>query len=81
MHMGAVTIQQAKKGVRLQKNNFKILKICKFYYLKPWQSWQSWQVVTFSFIWMSKIQTKNPFDKFFNLGFNFWTFECEHLFY
>ncbi len=38
-----------------------------FYHLKPWQSWK---IGPFSFIWMSKIQTKNPFDKILSLNFD-----------
>jgi hypothetical protein len=35
MHMGVVTIQGTKKGIRLQRKIVKIEKIFRFYYLKP----------------------------------------------
>jgi hypothetical protein len=36
--LGAIRIQQAKKGVRTQRKIVKIGKIFMFDYLKPWQS-------------------------------------------
>jgi hypothetical protein len=39
-----------------------------FYNLKPWQSWQV--VPSFLSYECQSIQTKNPFDKNFNLSFD-----------
>jgi len=47
VHMGAITIQWAKKGIESQRKTIKIGQIFMFFHLK---SWKSWQVISFSFI-------------------------------
>jgi hypothetical protein len=54
-NMGVITIQQPKKNIKPQRKTFKIREIFMFYHLK---SWKSWQVVSFSFISMSRNSKK-----------------------